>query len=88
MHMLPYGPKRKPYAAVMSDVQYYISNIKTPATIIHGDHDPHPVEGVIFPMTDAGIACDVRILPRCGHTPFLERHATREFKRILLETIA
>lgn len=48
----------------------------------------YPVEGVILPMTDAGIACDVRILPRCGHTPFLERHAASELKRILLETIS
>lgn len=85
------------YAAVWAEAQAIRSrgewhtilrNVQTPATVIHGDSDPHPVEGAIIPMTDAGIACDVRILPRCGHTPFLERHAARELKRILLETIS
>ncbi len=63
-----------------------LREIKCPVTVIHGHNDPHPVEGVTEPLARAGIAFDLHILQRCGHTPFLERHAAQELKRIILET--
>ena len=50
---------------------------------IHGNHDPHPAEGVQKPLT--AVLADFRfvLLERCGHTPWLERQARDEFYRVL-----
>lgn len=50
-----------------------------PVTVIHGEVDPHPPEGVIEPLTQVGIPFDLHLLPRCGHTPWREIHARAEF---------
>lgn len=44
-------------------------------TILHGDRDPHPPEGVTQPLEDANIPYEATILSRCGHTPWRERYA-------------
>ncbi len=53
--------------------------IRCPVVAIHGDHDPHPAEGVCEPL--AGVLADFRfvLLARCGHTPWRERHAREAF---------
>lgn len=57
--------------------------IACPVVAIHGEHDPHPYQGVFAPLTDVlnGVTCI--LLPRCGHTPWKERHASHSFYDIL-----
>ena len=63
------------------------SKIKCPATIIHGDYDPHPIEG-IQPFLENCIA-DIKthILEKCGHYPWLEKQARNKFYNLLLSEI-
>lgn len=60
-----------------------VGRIVCPAVAIHGDHDPHPAEGVRAPL--AARLRDFRfiLLSRCGHRPWLERHARDEFLTVL-----
>lgn len=57
--------------------------IRCPVLAIHGDHDPHPAEGVEKPLK--GLLGDFRfvLLEKCGHNPWMEKHARDEFFRIL-----
>jgi pimeloyl-ACP methyl ester carboxylesterase len=59
------------------------SKIDIPVTVIHGEYDPHPIEG-IRPFLE-GCLKDIRffILSNCGHYPWLERQAKGEFYDIL-----
>ncbi len=61
--------------------------IQCPVVAIHGDHDPHPAEGVQKPL--AGVLKDFRfvLLDKCGHTPWIERQARDEFFRVLGEEL-
>ncbi len=63
------------------------SKIDVPTVVIHGDYDPHPIEG-IRPFLESCLK-DVRfhILPRCGHYPWIERHAQCQFYEILRKEI-
>lgn len=53
--------------------------VRCPVLAIHGDHDPHPAEGVRIPLS--GVLGDFRflLLERCGHCPWRERHARDSF---------
>lgn len=57
--------------------------IACPVVAIHGAYDPHPAAGVREPL--AAILPDFRfiLLDRCGHEPWIERHARDEFYRVL-----
>lgn len=57
--------------------------VECPVVAIHGDYDPHPAAGVRDPL--AAILPDFRFMPleRCGHEPWIERHARDAFYRIL-----
>ena len=61
--------------------------IACPVVAIHGDYDPHPAEGVREPLNR--ILKDFRfvLLERCGHYPWLERHARAEFYRVLKQEL-
>jgi pimeloyl-ACP methyl ester carboxylesterase len=61
--------------------------IKCPVIAIHGDADPHPAEGVNDPL--ARELSDFRfvLLEKCGHRPWIERHAAEEFFRVLAKEI-
>lgn len=63
------------------------SGIDLPTIVIHGEYDPHPIDG-IRPFLEECIS-DVRfeILPRCGHYPWIERQARKRFFAILREEI-
>ncbi|MEA4856976.1 MAG: alpha/beta hydrolase [Solidesulfovibrio sp.] len=53
-------------------------SLRCPVIAIHGAHDPHPLAGVSEPLAGlAGFRC--LTLPRCGHTPWLERQAREYF---------
>lgn len=57
--------------------------VKCPVSALHGDHDPHPAEGVKTPLS--GVLRDFRfvLLKECGHKPWAERRARDTF----LETL-
>jgi pimeloyl-ACP methyl ester carboxylesterase len=58
-------------------------SVRCPVTAIHGDYDSHPAEGVSRPL--AAVLPDFRfiLLARCGHLPWIERHARDEFFRLV-----
>ena len=62
-------------------------HIKCPVVAIHGDYDPHPAEGVQKPLS--AILKNFRFIPlkNCGHEPWIERQARKEFFRILKEQL-
>lgn len=64
------------------------SRIDLPTLVIHGDYDPHPIQG-IRPFLETCIS-DIRfeILPRCGHYPWIERQAADRFFKLLREEIS
>ncbi|MBU2572688.1 MAG: alpha/beta hydrolase [Elusimicrobia bacterium] len=57
--------------------------VRCPVAAIHGDHDPHPAEGVAQPLS--AVLKDFRfmLLKRCGHKPWIEALAKDEFYKIL-----
>ncbi|HOW43180.1 MAG TPA: alpha/beta hydrolase [Candidatus Omnitrophota bacterium] len=61
--------------------------IKCPVVAIHGEHDPHPAEGVNKPLT--AVVQDFRFiqLESCGHKPWIERQAREAFYYILKEEL-
>lgn len=63
------------------------NKIRCPVLAIHGDHDPHPAEGIKTPLS--GVLKDFRfiLLEKCGHCPWLERSARDRFYDILKSEI-
>ena len=59
------------------------SALRIPVTVIHGEADPHPPEGVAEPLREAGVSFSFRLLPRCGHTPWREQYAREPFFDLL-----
>lgn len=63
------------------------AQLRCPVLAIHGDHDPHPAEGVEIPL--GRVIQDFRfiLLERCGHYPWLEKYASEKFYEILRSEI-
>ncbi len=59
------------------------ARIQCPVVAMHGDHDPHPAEGVQIPLETALSNFRFILLERCGHKPWIERHARLNFYEIL-----
>jgi pimeloyl-ACP methyl ester carboxylesterase len=57
--------------------------IRCPVVAIHGDHDPHPPEGVLKPLSSTLFDFRFLLLKNCGHVPWVEREARDEFYKIL-----
>lgn len=53
--------------------------IRCPVVAIHGDYDPHPAEGVLAPLSLTLSDFTFVLLDRCGHEPWIERHARDRF---------
>lgn len=61
------------------------ARIGSPVFMVHGETDPHPgvaIRDSLAPFLDD---LEYRELPRCGHEPWLERHAREEFLAIVRE---
>ena len=58
-------------------------NITCPVVAIHGDDDPHPVDGVDAPLSAKLPGFRMIRLSRCGHKPWVERHARDAFHACL-----
>jgi pimeloyl-ACP methyl ester carboxylesterase len=61
--------------------------IRCPVVAIHGDHDPHPAEGVKIPLSRVIKNFRFVLLEECGHSPWLERKARDRFYEILRSEI-
>lgn len=57
--------------------------IQCPLIAIHGDHDPHPAEGVKKPLSKVIKNFRFILLKNCGHKPWIERDAREKFYETL-----
>lgn len=80
------------YRDVWPDVQalrqnvkllFYGETITCPVVAIHGDYDPHPMEGVSIPLSKTLLDFKMIPLENCGHHPWLEKQAKDEFYKVL-----
>ncbi len=58
--------------------------ISCPVVSIHGDYDPHPVEGVEKPLSKILENFKMIRLEKCGHYPWNEKFAREQFFRVLM----
>lgn len=65
----------------------HLARIRCPITAIHGDHDPHPAEGVRAPLARVQPHAEFILLPRCGHKPWRETYASDAFYAVLARII-
>jgi pimeloyl-ACP methyl ester carboxylesterase len=59
------------------------SKIGLPTVVIHGEYDPHPIEGIRPFLEDCLRRVRFHILPECGHYPWVEKRARERFFDIL-----
>jgi pimeloyl-ACP methyl ester carboxylesterase len=59
------------------------TQITCPVVVIHGDTDPHPLEGVSLSLGKRLKNLTVYRLEKCGHNPWKERYARERFYEIL-----
>ena len=57
--------------------------ILCPVVAIHGDYDPHPAKGVKIPLEKTIKDFHFILLDKCGHKPWMERHARSKFFQLL-----
>lgn len=65
------------------DLMRYIQSVSCPIYVIHGDYDPHPLEGIINPLDSLCIPYRLQILQKCGHVPFDDQFAEERFYQVL-----
>jgi len=53
--------------------------IKAPVLMLHGSHDPHPGRSIAASLRPYLPQLEYHELERCGHFPWLERHAREDF---------
>jgi pimeloyl-ACP methyl ester carboxylesterase len=63
------------------------AGVRSPVLAIHGDHDPHPADGVHLPLARVLAEFRFLLLLRCGHEPWQERHARDGFFAVLREEL-
>jgi len=61
--------------------------IKCPVVAIHGDYDPHPAEGVKKPLRSVLKNFKFILLKNCGHHPWYERGARKEFYGVIRQEL-
>jgi len=62
-------------------------SIRCPVVAIHGDYDPHPVNGVREPLSQLLGSFRCITLKNCGHRPWIERDAFDAFYSALMREI-
>ena len=76
-----------PDYVLLRDKPEYLKNefskISIPVIVIHGDYDPHPIEGIQSFLENCLENVHFHLLSNCGHYPWLERQARSEFYTIL-----
>lgn len=63
-------------------------HVRCPVLALHGAGDPHPAEGVRAPLAAALSNFRIIVLPRCGHYPWLERHARDRLFTLLRQELS
>lgn len=63
------------------------AKIRCPVVAIHGDYDPHPAKGVKGPLSKAIEDFRFILLQNCGHTPWIESEARRDFFDVLAKEL-
>ncbi len=61
--------------------------IRCPVMAVHGNYDPHPAEGVEKPLAAVLPGFQFVLLEKCGHTPWVERHARDCFYRVIQDAV-
>lgn len=64
-----------------------IKKIKCPVIAMHGVSDPHPISGVEIPLSERLNDFTMIVLDKCGHTPWREKYAAKEFYATLKEVL-
>lgn len=64
------------------------AEIVVPTVVIHGEYDPHPIEGIRPFLQECIPDLRFHILTRCGHYPWRERHAKNAFYEILRKELS
>ena len=64
-----------------------LKKLACPVHVLHGDNDPHPVEGVVEPLRECHVGFTCHVLKNSGHSPFRERQAFLEFYRTLMKIL-
>lgn len=62
--------------------------IDCPVVALHGDHDPHPADGVRLPLTRVLRDFRFMLIEKCGHYPWVERQARERFYMLLRDVLA
>lgn len=65
-----------------------LKRISCPVFVLHGEQDPHPLDGVLTPLQSTQIPYQLVLFPSCGHTPFLERDAAASFYRVVQKILS
>jgi pimeloyl-ACP methyl ester carboxylesterase len=60
-----------------------LENINVPVTLIHGQYDPHPIEGILPFLEKCFPEISYHRLADCGHYPWNERQARARFYDII-----
>ncbi|HVQ01250.1 MAG TPA: alpha/beta hydrolase [Candidatus Thermoplasmatota archaeon] len=61
----------------------FARRVRCPVVAIHGAYDPHPYEGVERPLSNIIREFTFILLQHCGHYPWMERDAKKEFYAVL-----
>lgn len=61
--------------------------IRCPVIVVHGAYDPHPFAGTRLPLSRVLRNVRFVLLERCGHRPWIERHARERFYDLLKDEI-
>jgi pimeloyl-ACP methyl ester carboxylesterase len=64
-----------------------LHDIECPVVAIHGDYDPHPADGVRKPLASAIDDFRFMVLEKCGHRPWIEKHARTRFYELLADEL-
>lgn len=59
--------------------------IRSPVLMLHGTYDPHPGEAIRDSLAMVIPQLEYHPLDRCGHSPWRERHARKEFFGVLID---
>jgi pimeloyl-ACP methyl ester carboxylesterase len=65
------------------EILQLMTRVACPVVAIHGEHDPHPSEGVVEPLTTTLRDFQLVLLDKCGHDPWRERWAADKFYEAL-----
>lgn len=66
----------------------YGETITCPVIALHGDHDTHPYEGVVMPLSRTLKNFKYKIIEKCGHHPWFEEFAKEKFYELLKQELS